>query len=128
MNGGTVGPKEPKITHASRYIQDSQTEHIEDDNLEKFLKEIYSFKQYFWTEFINNRQSQNPTVIEEYIKILRQMYDCLINGRECNTTEFQSFNASNISLSSLMRTIDTIQSEYWLKRTLIQFPFTLNAN
>ncbi len=128
MNGGTVGPKEPKITHTSRYIENSQTEHIEDDNLEKFLKEIYSFKQYFWTEFINSRQSQNPAVIEEYIKILRQMYDCLVNGKECNNTEFQSFNASNVSLSSLMRTIDSMQTTYWLKRTLIQFPFTLNTN
>ena len=56
------------------------------------------------------------------------MYDCIINNKECNEIPYKSFNSSNISLSRLMNNIDRIQSEYWLKRTLINFPFTLNMN
>lgn len=128
MDGGSVSSRTPGITSASRYTESTYDEHIDDSNLQEFLKEIYSFKQYLWNEFIQSKQSQSPDITDEYIVLLKKMYDCIINNKDCNHIPYKTFNSSNISLSRLMNNIDRIQSEYWLKRTLINFPFTLNMN
>ena len=56
------------------------------------------------------------------------MYNCLIKNANCKSLPYESFNSNNSLLSALMNTINRIESEYWLKRTLIQFPFTFNMN
>ncbi len=134
MNGdveqyGGVGRDEPRITSASRYTQQDLPDEIEEDpKLTAFLKEIQNFKQYFWNEFIASKKSQSPEIVDEYIQLLNYMYICLVKNTQCKQLPYKSFNSSNISLSSLMNTVDRVQSTYWLKRSLIQFPFTYNMN
>jgi hypothetical protein len=124
MNGGVARVAEG-ITSTSRH---PVIDELDNDSVSIFISKINEFKQAFWNEFIANKNSQSADVIDEYIQLLNTMYNCLIKNTNCRPLPYQSFNTNNSLLSTLMNTINRIESEYWLKRTLIQFPFTFNMN
>ena len=128
MNGG-VAPVAEGITSASRRpVTVPASDELDNDNVSTFINKINEFKQTLWNEFINNKNSQSTDVIDEYIQLLNTMYNCLVKNVNCKQLPYESFSSNNSLLSTLMNTINRIESEYWLKRTLIQFPFTFNMN
>ena len=127
LTGGTVKSQEPGITSANR--KQRAYEGVDNKQLNDFLATIYSFKSKFWAYFLDLKGSQSPTIINVYMQLLGQIYNCIVNEQECIgiyeykhvrefVTKMRAYKANN--------SVRYPSFNYYLRQNLLIYPFAYN--
>lgn len=124
MYGGLV---ETAVRAARGFEMDDTSERV-DDGLDRFMKEIYLFKQALYRHVIDAHDSQSPNINYIYEGILSQIYRDLIAG-DCRPAIYEIPDKVALRLTKIcdmFRENEGDLYEHWLRRLMKDCPYAYN--